>query len=207
MSENYAAGRVCTGFSYPVVALYQNAGGVVSHTGGRELARGVDVNLNINTSDNNTFYANNVASESENGRFSGGTVGLTVDGLHGDAERMIYGIPEPAETTFGEKKIKVTKVGDSAEAPYVGIGIIVRYMSAGHEIYVPVVFPKTKFRQLNLSAKTQDGPNLSWQTQALTADLHRDDSADHDWKWVCEDQTTEADARAVLDAILNVVKA
>nr|DAT33574.1 MAG TPA: tail tube protein [Caudoviricetes sp.] len=46
--------------------------------------------------------------------------------------------------------------------------------------------------------------SISWQTQALTGKLARDDSADHDWKWVVEDQATEEGAEEILKALLNV---
>ena len=40
-----AAGRVATGFSLPYVARYSANGGVVTYSGARQLARGVNVNL------------------------------------------------------------------------------------------------------------------------------------------------------------------
>ena len=57
--SKFAAGQVVTGFSFPVVALYQNNGGTVSYTGGMDLARGVSVDPDIETSgDDNDFAAN-----------------------------------------------------------------------------------------------------------------------------------------------------
>mgnify|MGYP000721857886 CR=1 FL=1 len=76
-----AAGKVCTGFSKPYVAKYNNTGGVVSYSGAMLLARGVSVSLSLNTTDDNTFYADNVAAEVAAATFSDGTATLTVDGL------------------------------------------------------------------------------------------------------------------------------
>ena len=44
-----ATGRVVTGFSKPYVAIYQNSSGTVSYTKGQVLARGVSVELSIET--------------------------------------------------------------------------------------------------------------------------------------------------------------
>lgn len=200
-------GRVLKGFSYPFVAKYNNAGGNVTYTGGMPLARGVDIKLNVETTDDNKFYANNVVAESEAGEFKSGTAESTVDGMHPVAERFVLGLPEPVEVAFGEsQKVNVTKYGSVAKAPYVGYGFVAWYQSDGVDIYVPILLTKAKFRQPNFEAKTRE-ENTSWQTQNLTADLHRDDSEDKSWKWIAADQTTEAAAVAILKGILNVADA
>lgn len=193
--------RVCTGFSKPYVGLYKEAEGVVTYSGGRQLARGVQVSLSLDTANENNFYADNVVAESENGTFAGGQVKLTVDGLLQDAENMIYGIPEAEEVTYGQAKVKISKYGKNAEIPYVGIGYIVRYQSKGVVTWVPTILKKAKFQMHGDEAKTQE-ENLDYQTQDLTADLSRDDSENEDWKWVAEEQTSEAAAEAILKAIL-----
>lgn len=201
------AGKVLIGFSHPTVALYSHAGGNVVYTKGRRLARGVDVDLSVDTSDDNNFYADNTIAESENGKFTGGKVTLTVDGLHDDAERMAYGIPDPTEVPYGENKnVKVTKYGDSIKPPYMGIGFLLMYQCDGAETWQPMILTKGKFVTHGTAAKTKE-ENKNWQTQKLEAALHRDDTADHDWKWLAEEQPTEAEALAVLDALLGVVSA
>lgn len=201
-----AKGRVCTGFSHPVVALYNNDKGTVTYTNGRVLARGVSVSLSLDASDDNKFYADNVLAESEVGEFGGGTAKLTVDGLLQASEKMITGLPEPEEVTYGEsKKVNIYRSGKDAKPPYVGIGVVVRYQSDGVETYVPIILRKAKFNQPGLEAKTQE-EKKGWQTQELEAALHRDDTEKKDWRWIAEDQTSEADAIAILHGILNVVE-
>lgn len=199
------AGRVIVGFSHPVVAKYNNAGGVVTYSGGMVLARGVEVDLSIETDDDNNFYADNALAESANGEFASGAAKLIVDGLHADPERFILGLPEPKDVPYGESTVKVTKHGKNAKPPYVGIGFVVDYKSGGGHIYVPVILNKGKFRQHGTKAKTRED-KTSWQTQELEADLHRDDSDDASWKWVGEDQASEAEAIAVLHGLLNVAE-
>lgn len=201
-----AAGKVCTGFSDPFVAKYACSGDTVSFTSGMRLARGVSVSVSPDASDDNNFYADNEVAESENGKFTGGTATLTVDGLHLAAERFIYGLPEPEEVSYGEsQKAKFTKHGSDTEPPYVAVGVIVRYQSAGVESFVPTIFVKTKFKTHGLEAKTQE-EEKDWQTQALETTLHRDDTAKHNWKWVGDDLTTRAEAVAVLKGVLNVTE-
>lgn len=204
MSNYGAAGRVGVDFLHPVIARYNNAGGKVTYTDGIVAGRGVKVSLNLDTPSDNDFYADGVVAESENGLFGGGTVALTIDGAHPETDRMMHGLPAPKEVTVGDKTVAVTKFGAAAKPPYLGVGFIRVYQCAGALIYVPIVLTKCKFRSAGLDASTRE-KTTSWQTQEKTADLHRDDTEDQDWRWVCEDHATAADAIATLHALLNVV--
>lgn len=200
-----AAGKVCIGFSYPTVAKYSANGTTVNYTEGMRLARGVKVSLKVNVSDQTNFYADNKLAETDGGVFTDGKASLSVDGLHAAADRFIHGLPEPEEVTYGDaQKAMFTKYGDKATVPYVGIGFIVKYQSAGVITYVPVILTKGKFDPTGLDAETE-GEKKNYQTQDLDATLCRDDTADHNWKWVGEDVTTEEEALEILDGVLNVV--
>ena len=199
-------GKVCTGFSRPYVAKYNNAGGTVTYTEGMRLARGVSVSINPEASDDNNFYADNVIAESENGRFTGGTLGLTVDGLYQDAERFVFGLPAPEEVAYGEsKKVNILKYGDNAEPPYVGVGVIVEYRSEGMTTYVPVILTKVKFKTSGTEAKTRED-TTNWQTQELEGTMCRDDTANHTWKWVADEQATEDAAAEIIEGLFGVAK-
>lgn len=200
-----AAGKVTTGFSMPFVALYNEAGGTVTYSEGRQLARGVSVSIEPETGDDNTFYADNVAAEEAQGTFTGGTVTLTVDGLFAETEAMIYGLPAPEKITVGENTVDVYDYGDEINIPYVGIGVVVRQQSAGVVTYAPVVLTKARFKTPGTEAATQE-ENIEWQTQELTASLFRDDSEKHRWKRIGADQASEAAAVAVIKALLNITE-
>nr|DAZ17819.1 MAG TPA: tail tube protein [Caudoviricetes sp.] len=197
-----AAGKVCTGFSKPYVAKYSNDGGVVTYSGVMQLARGVSVSMSLNTTDDNTFYADNVSAETAPATFTGGTATLTVDGLLEAAEKFVLGLPEATNVEAGGSQVAVSHYGDGMEIPYVGVGFVVRYQSAGVITYAPVVLTKARFQQPGLDAATQE-ESIDWQTQELTVDLMRDDTTNHDWKLVGADQSTEAAAEEVLKAILG----
>ncbi len=201
-----ASGKVCTGFSKPYVALYGNSTGTVSYTEGIELARGVEVSIEPEVGDSNPFYANNVEAENVPGTFTGGTVTLTVDGLKTEAEKLIYGLPEPETLSYGESKnAQITAYGDNMKIPYVGIGFIIRYMSDGVESFAPMILTKARFQTSSTSAATQE-ESIEWQTQELIADLMRDDSTNHSWKKVADDVNSEAEAEEILKAMLNITK-
>ena len=96
----------------------------------------------------------------------------------------------------------VSHYGDGMDIPYVGIGFVVRYQSAGVVTYAPVVLTKARFQQPGLDAATQE-ESIDWQTQELTATLMRDDTTNYDWKLAGADQSTEDAAVEVLKAILG----
>lgn len=185
-----AAGKVCIGFSKPYVAVYTNSGTTITYSDGRVLARGVDVSIEPETSDDNKFYADNVEAETDAGTFSGGTLSLTVDGLHQDAESLIMGLPAADQSGW-------ISYGDSQTVPFVGVGYIAKYMSGGEITYVPTIIPKVVFNQISSSHATSED-SLNFQTQALTAQIKRADDADRSWKYFGEPQTTEALAEAAI---------
>ena len=204
-NRKLADGRVITGFSHPVVALYNAPGGPGSYTEGRIAARGVSMNLDVQTADNNDFYADNAVAESEAGIFADGTLTLGLDGMHPGVERFVLGLEEPREVDVNGTKVRLSGTGTSANPPYVGVGMIVEYKSNGYNIYVPVYFTKGKFRQAGMGAQTRQG-SINWQTQEMLVDLHRDDTDLHHWKEVGEDCATEAEAIAILHACLSVAE-
>lgn len=202
----YANGRVITGFSHPVAALYNEPGGPGTYTEGRILARGVSVSLDVNTADSNDFYADNAVAESENGIFTDGTMTLGLDGMHPDTERFALGLDAPRQVEAGGKSIHLSGTGTGANPPYLGIGFIVEYKSGGNNIYVPAYVTKGKFRQGGFKANTRKG-SIDWQSAEATVDLHRDDTDQHYWKEVGPDCTTESEAISILHALLAVTEA
>lgn len=191
-----AAGKVTIGFSKPYVALYSEAGGVITYGSGQLLARGVSVSAEPESSDNNNFYADNIVAESDAGRFTGGTVTLTVDGLLQDAEKLIQGLGAADADGF-------INYDDDQATPYVGIGFVVETMSEGVRYFTPVVFTKTRANQLGTNAETE-GESIDWQTQEIEFSIFRDDSAKRCWKRVGGEMATEAAAEAAVKTALNI---
>jgi len=191
-----AAGKVKTGFSLPYVAKYAASGTTISYTSGQKLARGVEASYDIETSDDNNFYADDIEAENDSGTFQSGTLKFTVDGLLIAAERLIMGLPVANEAGL-------TAYGDSQEIPDVGVGYIYRYQSDGVVIYTPIIFPRVKFAQIADSGATQED-SIDWQTQELEASIKRAEDTNKTWKYVGDDLETEAAAEAVIKTFLNI---
>lgn len=188
---------VTTGFSLPYVAKYSNPSGTNVFANGIKLARGVSVAVDATAVDDNNFYADDIIAETENGAVSGGTLTLTVDGLDPAARRLIYGLPVADNDGW-------TAYGDEATAPYMGVGFIRRTMNNGTTNYWAVVFPKCRFAFDGEDAATQED-QIDWQTKELSCTFMRDDTANHNWKYVNDTAyATEALAEAALKAFLNV---
>lgn len=191
-----AAGRVCTGFSKPYVATYSNVGTTVTYSGGRLLARGVSVNLQPESSEDNNFYADNIVAESSAGEFLGGTVEFEVDGLFKEVEDLIFGAPTADSDGW-------TADGDANEVPYCAAGFITRWMSDGVTTYQPVVLAKIKFALPEEERATQED-EINWQTTTLSAALMRDDTAAHNWRYRGTSFSTEAAAEEALKDFLGI---
>lgn len=192
-----AVGRVRCGFSKPWVATYVNTSGVVSYSGAMRLARGVDVSLSPEMSENTDFYADNEKQETEGGTFTGGTLALTCDDPLAAAKALVEGTPAADSDGW-------VKHGDSAVRPYVGIGWLVEYVSDGVHTWVPTMVRKAKLNSIDDSAATRED-GIAYQTSAQEYALFRDDSSNHDWKWVIEEGfSTEAAAEDALKEALGV---
>lgn len=187
----------------PWVALYAESSGTVSYSGGIPLARGVDVTISIESDSDNNFYADNVLAESDRQSFSSGTLTLTVDGLKDAARKLISGVTttESVTVTTGTT-VSFDVYDDLASVPYVGVGFVVRYMEDGVTSYVPVIIKKVKFSDPEITAATQT-ESIDWQTQSLEGTIMRDDSANHAWRMIGAEQTSEAAAYNAIKAVLT----
>lgn len=206
---NLAAGQVVTGFSCPVVAKYSNSGSAVSYSDGMDLARGVSMDPDVETtSDENVFYANNRSAESAQGRFKAGTLKLTVDGLLTAAEKLIMGLGTAATSTVtvSSTTVNVVDYGNAQQIPYVGVGAVVRSQSHGTEMFRAIVYPKVRFAQFAVKAETA-GDDIDWQTTELEAQISRDDSAKENWMRCSEPLETELEAYNAVRVMLGMQEA
>lgn len=194
-----ANGRVITGFSKPYVAKYASSastsGYVVTYSQGQVLARGVEITIEPETTDDNNFYADNVVAENEAGIFTGGTLTLTVDGLKDTANQLIYGLPAAADSWYD--------YDNTQQIPFVGFGAVVRVQETGVVSYVPLVLPRIQFNDTGITASTQE-ESIDWQTTELTAQIFRDETAKQVWKKLGTAQSTEAAAEAMIKTFLGI---
>lgn len=189
-----ANGKVIIGYAWPMVAKYSFNGTAVTYTAARFLARGVDNSIQPDQASDSGFYADNMRAESDAGVFTGGTLNQTVDGLFPESEAFIMGLPAP--TTDGYE------YNDDQAIPYVASGWVTAWQSAGVRSYTANVLYKTKYNQIQKTARTH-GENTEYQTQPLTARIERSDAAKHPWQWVSQDFDSEEDALSALKTKLG----
>lgn len=194
---------VTTGFSEPYVAKYSNAGTTVTYSGGMKLGRGVSMSVEVESADDNNFFADDQIAESETGIMTSATGTFTVDGLEPEAASLILGLPEKGQETIKETPVDVYDYDDRMSAPYVGVGVLRRVMMKGVTTWEPIVFTKVKFNIPGDEAATQED-QIDWQTQDLDASIVRDDTENHRWKRVFARQTTKAAAVAILKGYLKI---
>lgn len=197
-------GGVRIGFSEPYVAIYSHNGNDISYANGQKMARGVSANLTSSSNGSNKFYADNVEAESAAGKFTGGTLALTVDGLALEADKLMRGLPVATSLTVGSDTVQVYADNDDADTPYVGVGYIEKWQFEGVQSYRPVVIYKCKLATPDEGAQTET-ETTNWQTQNLTFDVVRSDKAKRDWRLRGEHQETEAAALAVIKQVLNIM--
>lgn len=198
-----ANGKVITGYSKPIVAKYTYSSGTISYSDKTPLARGVEVQLDVDLSDPTNFYADNTIAEAVAGQFNGATATFTVDGLKDSARDLIAGLVTTGSITVNTSTTVATKVYDDLQViPYVGIGFVVRYMENGVTTYAPIIFPKAQFSPESLNAATQ-GESFEFQTTDLQATIMRADDTNHSWKIVAADQTSESAAVAAIEAYFS----
>ena len=194
-----ANGKVITGYSQPIVAKYTYSSNTISYSNVTPLARGVEVQMEVEIGDATNFFADNTIAEAVAGQFNGATATLTVDGLKDTARNLIAGLTTSKQILVGTSTVNAKVYDDLQVIPYVGIGFVVRYMENGVTTYAPVILPKAQFSPESLNAATQ-GESVEFQTTELQATVMRADDTNHSWKIVAEDQATEAAAVAVINA-------
>ena len=183
---------VGTGISQVYIAAYAASNGVVTYSEVERMARLVKADPSLDVSDENKFHADNVVAESDSGRMTSGTLTLTVDGLTNEMRKRVHGVAE--RTRNG-----VTGVADSVDgiAPYLGIGYVEREMMNGVTTYTPLIWTKTQAKPDVSSRQTQED-EIEWQTTDEEFTILRDDTENHDYRWIGEPQTSEAAAVAVI---------
>lgn len=196
---------VTTGFRNIYVAKYSNTGSSVTYTGFQKLARARGISLDVGTSDDNQYFADDSLAETESGAsFSSGTLELTVDGLTGEEEALLFGINTASSTVqVNETPVTEVRFGDSLNPPFMGVAGIKRYQLNGVVTYRPIVLPKVQFTLGTDEAETGED-TINWQDQTLNANIMRDDTAERNWKRMPKDNfTTLAEAIAYIEAILK----
>lgn len=194
---------VTTGFSEPHIAKYRNTGTTVSYSGGMKLGRGVSMSIEVESADDNSFYADDIVAETETGTMTSASATVTVDGMEPEVAAVALGLPTATQENIGESPVDVYDYDDRINPPFLGLGVLQRVMLNGVQYWVPIVFTKVKMNIPSDEANTQED-QIDWQTQELEMTILRDDSANRRWKRVFERQNTKAAALNIITTYLKV---
>lgn len=193
------------GVSKPYYALYSNTGNTVSYSDGGVLGKATDVDVNINTSEDNNLYADNGIAEADR-QFSDGTLTVGTDDLSQAVSKAILGAKEQAvgELTglTGDTDVKELIFDDDLQNPYLGVGFIVKGQKNNVVYWRAIVFTKVLFNIPSDAATTQ-GQTIEWQTESLVATILRDDTEKHMWKRSAT-FSSEANAEAYIKNRLGI---
>ena len=194
------------GVSKPYVAKYSNTDTTVSYTSGQILDKMTEIDISINSAEDNNFYADNSIAESDSS-FSGGSVTVNTADLGPEATALVLGItPVPIVDISGVTDEDVNELifDDDQRSPYLGFGCIIKKRVNNVDQWRAIILTKIMLAVPNDAATTQ-GETIEWQTPQLTGTIMRDDSAKHAWKREAT-FTTEAQAEAYIKARLSITK-
>lgn len=190
-----------TGLSIPVFAKYHNKGNKVGYSDKHIPGKAINYSVKVTSSDDNILYADNQEAENDSGVFQSGELSLGTDRLTNETSQIILGLKTTKREIDGKQYEEVI-YDDSANAPYLGVGIIEQHRIDGATKYRPVWLDKIKFNIPESSVNTR-GESIEWQTPSVTGKIMRSDyvGADgtHPWKHdggMCD---TESEALAYLE--------
>lgn len=193
------------GLSRPFFALYNNEGNVVSYSGGGVLGKFTELNLSLDDADANILYGDNAPAESDT-QFTGGTVEVTTTELLPEVAKVVLGTSQEAVTGIEgltTQNVKWNVYDDDQNAPYLGLGGIIKKKVDGQYKWVAFVLTKIQFRTPGQKAVTQ-GETIEWQVPTLTGTIMRSDAEKHRWYQDSTLLDSEADAELLIRSYLNI---
>lgn len=199
------------GVSKPMYAIYAATDTTVSYSEGGVLGKATEVDVTINTSEDNNLYADNGIAETDRA-FTDGTLTIGTDDLSQDVSKAILGAKSQAlgaiegiTAAEGETAPQELIFDDDMATPYLGVGFVVKGQKNNIPYWRAIVFPKVMFNVPDDAATTQ-GESIEWQTPSLVGTILRDDSEKHMWKRETR-LPTEAQAVAYIKNRLNITDA
>lgn len=190
------------GCSYFKGGIYNNNEGVITYSSQAVIAKLVRMNIDLEESDDNEFRADNGVDETDT-TFAGGNYEVVTNDLTDEMSALILGLQQ---NTLGnisgitDTGVKEIVFDDRQNAPYMGVGNVVKHKRNGVYYYKAIVLTKIQFKTPAESWETQ-GKTITWQTPTIRATIMKDDSEHHMWKRVST-FTTEAQAIAYINAML-----
>ena len=191
-----------TGLSIPVFGKYTNSSGTISYSEGKTIGHAISYSVELNTSEDNPLYGDNMIVENDTGSFQSGTLTLTTSELTPEVSKWLLGLTE-SSTTVSSASVTEYIYDDNIAPLYLGFGVIEQSIINGAVGYQAIILPKVQAHIPSDAANTR-GETVEWQTKEIEFSVYRDDSSSHKWKIASEILDTEAEAIAYLNTKLGV---
>lgn len=195
------------GVSKPFFAKYNANNGNPTYTDGGSMGKLTQVDVKIESTEDNKFHADNAVAESET-TFKNGLLTLSPDDLSPEISAAILGIVTQAITDIDgvtDKDVVELIFDDDQASPYLGVGFIIKKQKNQVNKWRAIVLTKVVFSIPPDAAVTQ-GETIEWQVPELTAAIMRDESPKRRWKREAT-FSTEDQAVAYIKARLNITAA
>lgn len=192
------------GVSKPYYAKYNFTNGNPSYSGGGVMGKMTEVDVSIETSEDNNLFGDNGIAETDQ-TFSNGTLTISTTDLSQEVTKDLLGVVEQAlEEIPGvtDTDVKEIVFDDRQATPHLGTGFIIKKRVNHVDLWRAIVLTKVMFSVPSDSATTQ-GESIEWQVPELTGTIMRDDGETHMWKREAT-FTTEAQAEAYIKHRLNI---
>lgn len=193
------------GLSKPFYAIYANNGSAVSYSNGGVLGKFTDLNIELDDADANILYGDNAPAESDT-QFIGGTVDVSTTELLPTIAKIVLGLKSEsvgAVTGLETQNATWNVFDDDQNAPYLGLGGIIKKKVDGAYKWVAFVLNKIQFKTPGETATTQ-GETVEWQVPTLSGTIMRSDAEKHAWYRQSSLLDTEADAELLIRSYLNI---
>ena len=175
-----------------------------SYSGGGVIGKMTEVDVSIETSEDNNLFGDNGIAETDQ-TFSNGTLTISTTDLSQEVAKDLLGVVEQAlEEIPGVTDTDVKEIifDDRQATPHLGTGFIIKKRVNHVDLWRAIVLTKVMFSVPSDSATTQ-GESIEWQVPELTGTIMRDDGETHMWKREAT-FTTEAQAEAYIKHRLNI---
>ena len=192
------------GVSKPYYAKYNVVDGNVSYSGGGVMGKMTELEISIETSEDNNLFGDNGIAETDQ-TFSNGTLTISTTDLSQEVTKDLLGVVEQAlEEIPGVTDTDVKEIifDDRQATPHLGTGFIIKKRVNHVDLWRAIVLTKVMFSVPSDSATTQ-GESIEWQVPELTGTIMRDDGETHMWKREAT-FSTEAQAEAYIKHRLNI---
>lgn len=193
------------GLSIPVFGKYTNTSGTISYSEGKTIGHAIEYSIDIETSDDNPLYGDNMIIEHDNGTFQSGTLTLNTSELTPTVSKWLLGLTENTVSVgSGQDVVSVTEYvfNDDLKPLACGFGVIELHQINDTDVYKTVILDKV-VPNIPSNAATTKGETIDWQTQEITFRIERSEDAKHSWKREAT-HDTEAAAIAYLNQVLGV---